>query len=248
MRTLLLASAVTLGVATSAGATTIQVTTFDLDDFEAAQNALVNTVIEDFETLSPTGAELNENNGSGGFLTSVGTFSSDGQDGAGGTVDIPLLPSLTDNNDDSLLALRSRPIFSRDNTTRDGDWFLDSNDNEKMVWSVDTGSMFNRILFTLTDATDQGATLSIFADGGGSETMQLVGKDNGNAQAVQVSFDNMISGATIMLSNVSGNINRDGFGFDDATVGVGVVPLPAAAWMLLAGVGALGVAARRRKS
>jgi hypothetical protein len=154
----------------------------------------------------------------------------------------------TDTNVASKLALRNRDIFNRTNTTPGGKWFLDSNDNQGMLWDVKVNgglTAFDTILFALTDATDQGATLKILAQNGISAFETVVGKSDGNAQMVLIKFSELIFGAKVELSNFSGNLNKDGFGVDDMVVGASVVPLPAPALMLIAGLA--GLAAVRRK-
>jgi hypothetical protein len=75
------------------------------------------------------------------------------------------------------LAVRTGDVFGRSSTTDvlagqlddplDGilDKFLDSNDTSGIRWQVDIGSMFTRLIFVLTDATDVGATMRISATG-----------------------------------------------------------------------------------
>ena len=65
-----------------------------------------------------------------------------------------------------MLAIRNGTVYGRSSTTdliagapnsKTPDLFLDSNDTFGMRWVVDPGSMFNKLIFTLTDASDQGA-------------------------------------------------------------------------------------------
>jgi hypothetical protein len=64
---------------------------------------------------------------------------------------------------------------------------------------------------------------------------------NGNIELVTMAFSDFVTDVRINLRSGAG----DGFGLDNFTAAA--VPLPAAAWMLLAGVGGL-FAMRRRKT
>jgi hypothetical protein len=56
-----------------------------------------------------------------------------------------------------------------------------------------------------------------------------------------VKFGSQISSATVTMAS---STNNDAFSYDGGAVNV--VPLPAAGWMLLAGIGAIGAVSRRK--
>ncbi|MEM9343998.1 MAG: VPLPA-CTERM sorting domain-containing protein [Pseudomonadota bacterium] len=181
-------------------------------------------VLEDFESL---GGTLDD-----AIPTAVGTFQAAGAVGSGGTV-IPTAGDLVVRNDNA---------GGRFDVVG-GAFYLDTNDNEAVIWNVDTGSAFDTIVFSITDATDVGATLTITADGGSTKSVDLSGLDNGNLQLITVKFGAVIPTASIVLENSKIN---DGFGLDGAYVGV--VPLPASALLMLGGLGAIGALRLRRKA
>lgn len=236
-----MAAAVAMAAIAAAGAAQaatvdISVQTFSLAAFNAHKAGLGSSVTETFEQPQGTAASQL----SGGFNSAlVGQFTTLGGDGGGGSV-------IGDGTD---LALRNAPNFGRVNTTDGGKWFLDSNDTFGVKWDVSTGGLFDSVAFSLSDAADAGAKLTITADGGFLQS--FVGQGNGIVDFIVISFSQKVSGATIALANTAGNgrpkIN-DGFGIDDATVGVSPVPLPPAAALLVAGLAALGWKGRRRRS
>ncbi|MGS4946641.1 VPLPA-CTERM sorting domain-containing protein [Meridianimarinicoccus sp. RP-17] len=229
-----LASAVS--VAAAQASTTISVETYSALDFAAKAGGLTSQTVEDFEGFGA--GEVTS-----AFSTAVGTFSTLGGTGSGGTV------SGTPGNTGTDLYLRDAGVFGRVNTTPGGSNFLDSNDTFGVEWVVDTGSMFDRILFTISDASDTGADLTILADGM-SLTTFLDGQGNGTVDTVLISFGSKISTATLRFENrntAGAFITNDGFGLDDMTVAA-AVPLPPAVALLGAGVAALGALRRRGKA
>ncbi len=220
-----------LGLSSGASAATlgISVETFSLAGFNAYKAGLSSSATETFEQAQGVAASQL----SGGFSSVlVGGFATLGGKGSGSSV-------IGDGTD---LGLRNSPNFGRKNTTEGGRWFLDSNDTLGMSWEVNTGGLFNSIAFTLSDAADAGATLSVLADGGLLET--FVKQKNGVTDFIVISFSDMISGATINLSNTRLN---DGFAIDDATVGVAPVPLPPAIALLVAAFAGMGWFGRKRR-
>ena len=121
--------------------------------------------------------------------------------------------------------------------------YLDSNDTLGIKWMASAGgTAFDRLLFTLTDPSDQGKTLTISAAGFTQKFTIAPRQPNGEIFNVLIGFSSAVTGATISLAKSGLN---DGFSIDNATIGA--VPLPAAAWLLLGVSGAL-VAAKRRSA
>jgi hypothetical protein len=249
MRFKFLVAAGVLALSTGvAQASPISVTSFSVGDYNAKLGTFGERVVENFESFT----EGNVGNGpqpNAGFVTSVGTFWTMGGTGSGGTVKDPVSKGNFAGNDGTKLAIRDGNVFGRTSTTalltgvKSDDKFLDSNDTLGIEWLVQTGGMFNRLMFTLTDAADTGATMTISA--GGSST-SFSTKGNGNRQTVYVDFGGVFDTATITLFNTNPNGTprlNDGFSIDD--IAISAVPLPAPALMLLAGLA--GLAAMRRK-
>jgi hypothetical protein len=234
------AAVIVLASATGAYASSITVSIFDAASYNTGFGAAPN-VGEDFETL---GGSMGAGEVSDGFSTAVGSFSTLGGTGGGGTV--TGLPGNTGN----LLALRNGNVYGRENTVpTGGSWFLDSNDTWGMSWDVAIGKKFDAVSFILNDASDVGAFLRI-TTGTTSHELRTGGKlPDGNAKLVVIDFGEWVSSANIMLGNytVSGGSTfklNDGFSVDGLQVAA--VPLPASVLMLGAALGGLGFAGRRK--
>lgn len=238
LKSIALAAAL-VGAASVASASTITISAFgpDATNYNTAISTFSNLVSENFE-----GATVG--NVDNGFVTAVGTFSTLGGTGSGGTVsNAPFA------NDGTKLAIRDGNVYGRTSTTKiltgnsADDQFLDSNDTFGIEWVADLGgSMFNKLLLTLTDAADVGAQLKVST---GNDFQTLVTAGNGNRQIVLVEFANPVSSATVLFENMGNNGLRtnDGFSLDD--IAVSAVPIPAG--FILLGTAYGGLAAMRRR-
>ncbi len=235
-----------------ASAATINVSVFDA----AAYNPTfgIGTVVtEDFETLGTT---LGEGEVGASLASNVGSFSSLGGTGTGGTV-----TGLTGNTGTEL-ALRDDSVFGRTNTTPNaGDWFLDSNDTYGIRWDVSLGgaTTFDYLTFSLMDANDVGGFLRI-TTGTDSYELRIRGTDgkltNGNIKLVTIDLGADVTSATIELENFqfddSKNRKNDGFSIDGVQVYtdffITEVPVPASMLLLGSAIAGFGFAGRRKKT
>lgn len=224
------------GVAAQAS-TTVSATMFNPGDFQAQLDSFASSTLEDFE-----GFEVGEL--SGPLATAVGTFSTlAGPAGSGATINDPIENTGTD------LFLRGAGVQGRVNTTDGGSKYLDSNDRVGIKWEVDTGSFFDRLLFTVSDASDTGADFWIVVNGEEFKVFED-GRGDRKVDTVLISFAERVNFATVLFENrnSAGNlITNDGFSLDDVAFAA-AVPLPPAVAMLGAGVFALGALRRRRKA
>lgn len=246
MNRLLLATAVTVLGVLPASAASIAVTDFSKSAYEAKLGAMATAVTEDFEGFA-------EGNVADGWSASaVGAFSSLGGTGTGGTVTDGLDKGNFAGNDGRQLALRDGNVYGRRSTTsvlsgsKADDMFLDSNDTYGIRWEASLGGgLFKSLILTLTDATDMGGLMRISVSG---TSYMLSGLGNGAQRIVEIAFGQGVTTASILFENIDarGNPKRnDGFSIDD--IALSAVPLPAGAWLLLGGFGALAALRRRGK-
>lgn len=238
MKTTLMAASFAL-LSTPVLAASITVSDFNAGAYDAIVSGYGKAVVEDFESYA-------EGNVANGFATAVGSFSTMGGIGSGGTV-----TNADFTNNGSQLAIRDGNVYGRVSTTSDlsedadDDQFLDSNDTYGIAWTASLGgSMFESIALTLTDATDVGAIMRIVV---GGHSYDFSGLGNGVKKIVQIDFDAPVSIASVFFSNWNASGSQrlnDGFSIDD--VAVSEVPLPASALLLLGGLAGLSQFRRKR--
>jgi hypothetical protein len=176
--------------------------------------------------------------------TNVGSFTAKGTAGSGRSV-VNGGTKLQVRNDNSMRWGRYNANTPSKNIV--GDNWLDSNDNQKMVWKVRSGEKFNTIGFQLTDIADAGGKFSLKV--GNTVYSDLTnGKKlkNGTVHFVLISLDELVDNVKVVLRHDRSN---DGFGVGTAMVAnVAPVPLPPAAALLLAGIASIGALRIRRKA
>ena len=207
---------------------------FDL--WVASKNKVLTEDFEEFNSFPDDGNSAAQNP-----ATVVGTFTGSGGQGGGTAAVLNIDETVVKDSD-----------TEGRNVTKQGDQWLDSNDVPTVTWdisgtSVDDFGPFDSIGFFLIDVADQGATMEVTFAGGGSEEFDLPtfsGEDNSNIQFITGKFSQLISSATVTMSNLE-NDNRDGWGVDNASI---AVPVPASMALLGTGLLGLGLLARRRKA
>lgn len=134
---------------------------------------------------------------------------------------------------------------------QDNDNYLDSNDNSGIELAIPSGleiGPFKRIAMILTDIDDVGdIDFDVFAYGSAIDNAgrsNLTNNPNANIFVATFLFSDFVENVGIKLRSDRG----DGFGVDGVVIAdPSPVPLPAGAWLMLAGLGALGAAARRKR-
>ncbi|MBE9636982.1 hypothetical protein IQ782_09045 [Salipiger pacificus] len=135
----------------------------------------------------------------------VGSFQTIGGVGSGSAVGALPCPNGT-----TLCIGSGSPVFGRQNIApSDGDSWLDSNDTFGIVWDVFLGGTeFNALSFTMQDATDVGAYVTVIS---GSTTLDAIDGSaaDGQVSATEVQYaynNNLFGGALLNPTLPNGNI------------------------------------------
>lgn len=256
-KTLGLAAAATLALATT-GATGAQAASITVQSFSPGAFtglAKSDTVIEDFET---PGALTRTFEGGGTGLgtapdtygelaagtalgSKVGRFTGLGGTGKGNTCQNLSIGNATCDN----IALQFDSTLNGQSNIvpAEGKWSINAADTKGIEWTafLPGGREFTSLFFAIRDATDQGATLTVKIDGQDEEVFSNLG--NNNEQLIFVDFGGAVGSALVTMRNSKTN---DSFSLDGAAITP--VPLPAAGWLMIAGLGGLAALRRRKRA
>jgi hypothetical protein len=244
-------AAAALVMAAPAGAVSLEMTKFSREHAASAQTKMSdflsshkvsNLKVETFEGQKAWNGKSGSANPQD---TKVGSFKAAGKRGSGRST-ISTGHKLQVRNDNSMKWGRYNSKTPAKNIV--GNNWLDSNDNQRIAWTVKGDGKFNTVGLYLTDIADAGGKFSIkvgktvFSDLAGS-TRRL---KSGTVHFVLITLDELVDSVRISLGHDRRN---DGFGIDGAMVAnVAPVPLPPAAALLLTGVVAIGGLRYRRKA
>lgn len=127
------------------------------------------------------------------------------------------------------------------------DW-IDSQDIDKLKWTVTAPVSFTSMTFALTDAHDQKDShfiMSFFEGGAWTPIWEIATRQqNGNLFWLTVDFGKAITAAEFLFSTKT-EPGYDGYGISQVSIAPAPVPVPAAAVLLASGL-ALMAGLRRR--
>lgn len=236
--------------ASPAGAVSLEMTKFSRKNAANAQAAMSNYLashnvsnlrmenFDNYKAWDGTTGSANPGN------TKVGSFKAAGTSGSGKS-SVGSGAKLQVRHDNSMRWGRYNSNTPSRNIV--GNNWLDSNDNQKMVWKIKSDRKFNTIGFQLTDIADVGGKFSIkVGDKVYSDLTKGKRLKNGTVHFVRIDLDHLVKNARVVLQHDRAN---DGFGIDTAMVAnVAPVPLPPAAALLLTGIAGIGALRFRRKA
>lgn len=172
--------------------------------------------------------------------TDVGTFTSIAPAGSGTTQVDPVGQAVVRSAAFPGTSATGRR-YDADGDEVGGTNYLDSNDAGGISLAISGIGFFDRIAFLLTDVDDVGSALFNIMSGGESLASNNVVQGNGKLFLVTVSISDLIDELTLDMKIDPG----DGYGIDG--VKIVATPIPAAGFLLLGGLGAMGFAARRKR-
>lgn len=161
---------------------------------------------------------------SGSIATDVGSFTASGRSSIATTASPSTCGDLT-----SAQVRRDNDDFGR---VHEG---IHSNDNDTLTWVVPAG--IGEAVFAIEDAFDQRATDQFVVTADGASWALDARRPNGNVLWFHALLDPGVSFITLDTISAAGPHKRDGLRVFGVTVAP--VPLPAAAWLLLAGLAGL---------
>lgn len=131
------------------------------------------------------------------------------------------------------------------------DYWIDSQDIDKLKWTVSHNQAFTSLTFALTDAHDQANSWFDMFLLDGDNWMSIwslpTQLENGNLQWLRVDFTAPVTAASFMFSTKIG-AGYDGYGISSLSVELAPVPVPGAALLLVTGAAALaGLRVRRNR-
>jgi len=241
-----------MGLASAAGAVTLE-----LDGFARSELATARGAMSDFladHTVKNFHAETFEGfkawDGTSGTTdpqaTKVGSFTTLGGHGTGHSA-INGGYGLEVRGDNDMFWGRYNTDKLPGGNLLDGQW-LDSNDTHGMRWKVGGVGAFNALAFFITDAADVGAKFSLkVGDTLYSDIRGAGGRHaNGNISFVRILLPKAVKSLVVELSHDRLN---DGFGIDGAAVAeIAPIPVPLSAVLLATGLAALAGLRRRSRA